>query len=92
MSSRVDISDKIIHFTKGENEEEAFYNLCNIVDEGQILGTHEKIKGSYKCVCFSEAPITSLRDGLVNPAAYSRYSPFGILLEKSWLFDKGGDP
>jgi hypothetical protein len=28
----------------------------------------------------------------VNPSAYSRYSPFGILVEKQWIFEQGGRP
>jgi len=43
-------------------------------------------------VCFSEAPLKSLVNGLVNPAAYSRYSPFGIVFEKRWIFGQGGRP
>lgn len=50
------------------------------------------IRGGYSCVCFSEAPLASLEHGLVNPSVYSRYSPFGIMFEKSWLFAYGGRP
>jgi hypothetical protein len=92
MSTRRDISDRLIHFTSGKNDEEAFQRLCKILKEKCILGTSEKIKGGYKCVCFSEAPLTSLKDGLINPDAYSRYSPFGIIFEKHWIFEQGGRP
>ncbi len=92
MSTRRDVSDKLIHFTSGENEEEAFHSLCKIVKEGRILGTSEKIKGGYKCVCFTEAPLTSLKDGLVNPDSYSRYFPFGIIFSKRLIFKLGGRP
>ena len=92
MSNRRDISDKLTHWTSGENEEEAFQRLCKIVKEVRILGTSEKIKGGYKCVCLSEAPLTSLKDGLVNPDAYSRYFPFGIIFEKLRIFKLGGRP
>ena len=92
MSNRRDVSDKLIHFTSGENEEEAFHRLCNSLKERRIIGTSEKIKGRYKCVSFSEAPLTSLRDGLVNPDAYSRYFPFGIIFEKRRIFELGGRP
>jgi hypothetical protein len=92
MSSRRDISDKIVHFTSGDSGEEAFQRLCNIIREMRILGTSEKIRGGYKCVCFSEAPLMSLPGGLVNPDAYSRYSPFGLVFDKSWIFAKGGRP
>jgi len=90
MSNRRDISDKLTHWTSGENEEEAFQRLCKIVKERLILGTSEKIKGEYKCVCFTEAPLTSLKDGLVNPDSYSRYSRFGIIFEKRHIFKLGG--
>jgi hypothetical protein len=92
MSKRRDISDKLVHFTSGESEEEAFQRLRNIMEERRILGTSEKIRGGYKCVCFTEAPLTILPGGLVNPDAYSRYRPFGIMVEKRWLFEKGGRP
>jgi len=92
MSSRRDISDKLVHFTSGDSWEEAFQRLCNIIREMRILGTSEKIRGEYKCVCFSEAPLMSLPGGLVNPDAYSRYSPFGLVFDKSWIFAKGGRP
>jgi hypothetical protein len=92
MSNRKDISDKLVHFTSGESLEIAFQRLCKIISDRRILGTNEKIKGAYKCVCFSEAPLRSLPGGLVNPDAYSRYSPFGIMFEKNWIFAKGGRP
>jgi len=92
ISSRRDISDWLIHFTKGDSHEEAFQRLCSIVRERRILGTSERIKGGYQCVCFSEAPLTSLQDGLVNPDAYSRYSPFGIIFGKRSIFAQGGRP
>jgi len=91
MSSRRDISNFLVHFTKGDNEE-AFQRLCSIINERLISATSKKIKGGYKCVCFTEAPLTSLRDGLVNPDAYSRYSPFGIIFGKRWIFKLGGRP
>ena len=92
MSNRRDVSDELIHWTSGENEEEAFQRLCKIMKERRILGTSEWIKGAYKCVCFSEAPLTSLKDGLVNPDSYSRYSPFGIIFKKRQIFKSGGRP
>lgn len=92
MSTRKDISYKLIHFTSGENEEKAYQCLCKIVKERCILGTSKRIKGNYNCVCFSEAPLTSLIDGLVNPDACSRYSLFGIMFEKRLIFKLGGRP
>lgn len=92
MTCPADISDKVVHFTRGDTWEDAFGALCEIVEAGQLIGSNGNIKGGYPCVCFSEAPLNSLPDGLVNPAAYSKYSPFGIIFEKSFLFQHGGRP
>jgi hypothetical protein len=89
---RTDISKYLIHFTKGTNLDNAFKILNKIIDEKKLRGTSTWIRGGYNCICFSEAPLTSLSDGLVNPDYYSKYSPFGILVEKKWLFEQGGRP
>ncbi len=89
---RPDISDKLIHFTKGDSVEEAFQNLQNIVAQRCLRGSSNFIRGGYTCVCFSEAPLEALGDGLVNPDYYSKYSPFGIMIRKEWLFEQGGRP
>jgi len=34
--------------------------------------------------------LSALTNGVVNPEYYSRYSPFGIMVHKQWLFDLGG--
>jgi hypothetical protein len=57
-----------------------------------LRGSSNRIRGGYNCVCFTEAPLPSLADGGVNPRAYARYSPFGILVSKTWLFAQGGRP
>lgn len=89
---RTDISDKLSHFTSGANDGEAFERLCAIVETGRLIGSDAMIRGRYRCVCFTEAPLVSLPDGLVNPDAYSRYRPFGLLFDKSWVFAQGGRP
>jgi hypothetical protein len=89
---RDDISDHLIHFTKGASWSEAFENLCSIVAEGHLRGSCTLIKGKYSCVCFSEAPPTALPNGLVNPNYYSKYSPFGVMVSKQWLYAQGGRP
>lgn len=89
---RPDISDKLVHFTSGSSYDDAFDDLRQIIAERRLIGSGDKIRDNYQCVCFTEAPLTSLQYGLVKPSAYSRYSPFGLLLEKKWLFDQGGRP
>lgn len=90
--SRSDISPVLIHFTSGEDEDDAFVRLRKIIAERRLIAGSHRIKGAYNCVCFSEAPLTSLKSGLVNEANYSNYSPFGIIVSKKWLFDQGGRP
>jgi hypothetical protein len=92
MQVRPDISDKLIHFTSGDNEEDAFLRLCRIIHEQRLIGGNNKIRGSYRCVCFTEAPSHSLAHGFVNLAGFSRYSSFGVLFDKSWLYQQGGRP
>lgn len=90
--SRNDISDFLIHFTKGDSWETAFTCLQKIIAEQTLLGAGTMIRGGYPCVCFSEAPLAALQNGLINTGFYSQYSPFGVLLHKQWLFQHGGRP
>src|SRR5215472_3902451 len=90
--SRQDISEFLVHFTKGTDHEEAFTNLRKIIESRKLIAGSGYIKGNYRCVCFSEAPLANLADGLVNENYYSRYSPFGIVVSKAWLFNRGGRP
>lgn len=43
-------------------------------------------------MCFSEAPLAALEKGLLNGSAYSRYSPFGVLFNKSYIYAQGDRP
>jgi hypothetical protein len=90
--SRSDISTKVIHFTKGDDDRQAFNNLLSIIDKGRIVPGTGMIKGKYSCVCFTEAPLSSLSQGLVHAFASGRYKQFGIMFEKSHVFQLGGRP
>lgn len=85
------MSKYLIHFTSGASRSQAFDCFRTIVSECRLIGGDGMIRGGYQCVCFSEAPLW-LRNGLVNKDFYSRYSPFGILFERQWIFDQGGLP
>lgn len=89
---RTDISDNLVHFTSGETDNEAFDRLVQIVNQRTLIGGTGMIRGAYRCVCFTEAPLASLPGGLVNPDAYSRYKPFGIMFTKAHVFALGGRP
>ncbi|QDO84495.1 hypothetical protein FM037_16395 [Shewanella psychropiezotolerans] len=89
---REDMSDFLIHFTKGEDIEAAYQNLRSIIDQSVVYGSNAKIRDGSNCVCFSEAPISSLKSGLLNPFFYSPYSPFGIITTKEHIYGQGGRP
>jgi hypothetical protein len=92
MRSRPDISDRVVHFTRGVDFEDAFANLKSIIDDRKLVGSGTKIRGAHSCVCFTEAPIDFLPNGLVSPESFARYSLFGITVAKDWLFRRGGRP
>lgn len=92
MSGRPDISDKVIHFTKAATYEDALGVLLAIIGGGRLFGGTGMIRGGYRCVCFTEAPLPAVAGGLVNADSFTRYSPFGLMFEKSWIYEQGGRP
>ena len=90
---RDDLSDKLIHLTRGESDQSAANNFLSILQSKTLKGGTSCIKGKYQCVCFSEAPVGKLSYILANPSVHGmRYKPFGIMVSKEWLFLKGGRP
>jgi len=90
---RDDVSNKLIHLTRGDTDQAAAERFISIVESRKLLGGTGCIKGGYQCVCFSEAPLSKLAFILANPMAHGmRYKPFGVMLDKSWLFERGGRP
>jgi hypothetical protein len=101
---RDDVSNKLVHLTKGNSTEtslhrsEACIILIKIMTEKTLNGDIGCIKGKHKCVCFSEAPIskfsyllykTGISEGDLNNF---QYQPYGVMVDKKWLFSKGGRP
>src|SRR5712691_5760683 len=90
---RGDLSKRLIHLTKGDNQDDAVSSFFRIIREGRLLGGSGFIRGGFSCVCFSEAPIAVLSQILANPSVHGiRYAPFGVMVSKEWLFQKGGRP
>ena len=90
--NRDDLSSKLIHLTKGtwDNAADVF---VKILKEKRLLGSARDIRDQSKCICFSEAPIAKLSYILAERSALEfRYAPFGIMVDKTWLFEKGGRP
>lgn len=82
---RADLSDWLIHFTKGRNDE-AYKKLVSILREG--------IKGYGRPICFTESPIIEFSKLFKLFSAYPnpRFAPFGIAIRKEKLFELGGRP
>lgn len=72
--------------------------LEKIAADGFLQGSDGYIKGGYKCVCFMETPITEvasifrLAEETAPLGMRPRYAPYGIALQKEWLFARGGRP
>ena len=83
---RVDLSTTLVHWIKGDTDEDAFEIMCKIVNDHCLRGGSGYIKGGYECVCFTETPHT------IFHAENNRYRHFGVSVSKRWLFSQGGRP
>ena len=83
---RIDLSDSLIHWTKGEDYQSAFDVLLAIIYENRLLAGCGDIKGQYYCVCFTETP----KD--VFHLVKGKYKPFGICIPKDHVYSLGGRP
>jgi len=89
---RDDLSNKLIHLTKGSYGE-ASNIFLEILNSKKLLGSNADIRGKSTVICFSETPINKLGYILAQPNAHNfRYAPFGIMFEKAYLFKKGARP
>jgi hypothetical protein len=90
--SRPDLTDSVIHFIRAPTDAEAWGILINIVREGKLRGGSGLIKGGYVCVCFAELSRSLAAIGFTNAAGNSRYTRYGVMVPKDWLFAQGGRP
>ena len=90
--NRDDLSNKLIHFTKGDSAQ-AVDNFRSILDSEKLRGGTGFIKGGFKCVCFTESPIGKFSHVLTDPKLFKfPYAPLGVMVDKKWLFERGGRP
>ena len=92
MATRFDISDNLIHFTRGNSINDAFTVLRTIIAERRLIAGNGMIKGGYRCVCFTEAPLMAFRRDFVSRIPFTRYFQFGLLFSKTWVYEHGGRP
>jgi len=57
---RGDLSNRLIHLTRGNTEAEATETFVRIFREGRLRSGNGFIRGGYRCICFSEAPVAVL--------------------------------
>ena len=89
---RDDLSNKLIHLTKGDDLS-AEAALLSILEQRKLIGGTGAIEGGYKCVCFSESPISKLGTLFASEMALKvRYRPYGVMVDKEWLYQQGGRP
>src|SRR5262249_34326656 len=93
ISGRDDVTDELVHFVKGDDDSAAFNVLRSILYEHRLIGGSGFIKGEYKCICFTEAPLRKIGPTVAQAERQGRrYRPFGILVPKKWLYTQGGRP
>lgn len=89
---RDDLSNKLIHFTKG-TVEEATISIYSILHQKKLISGSGNIMGDFKCICFTESPIAKFSYVLSNSGVFEfPYAPLGIMVDKIWLFKQGGRP
>jgi hypothetical protein len=93
--NQADISGHLIHLTKGSGPRDcvgAFWRLQSIINDRALHGGTGYVRGKYPCVCLSEAPLRVLARCLTNQSGYTCYSPFGVIFDKRWVCEAGGEP
>lgn len=105
--ARLDITDWVIHWTKSrmldQTSECPLDVLKCILQLGYLKpsfaprrsvtirkGQTNTIQGSYPAVCFTDQPLSSFTKSCRTLS--SRYSPYGVALDKRNLFEYGGRP
>src|SRR6478736_4770701 len=90
--SRPDLTDSYIHFIRPSSDAEAYKILRQIGRDQALRGRSGLIKGAYTCVCFADLSLSLAKIGFVNAGGNSRYTRFGVMVPKAWLFAQGGRP
>ena len=90
---RTDLSTKLIHLTRTVDGMSADKRFAKILSDKALLGSDKDVRGGFTVVAFTEAPISMLANVLANVEKQNmRYAPLGFMLDKQWLYERGGRP
>ncbi|HML76615.1 MAG TPA: hypothetical protein PKB02_19140 [Anaerohalosphaeraceae bacterium] len=90
---RDDVSCNLVHLVRDHSSKKAEDVFMEILNSKTFKGGTGCIRDKFNCVCFSEAPISKLGQVLALPGVHGmRYKPFGFMVSKEWLYEKGGRP
>ncbi len=85
---RPDLSNKLIHFTKGNNDDEAFENLYSILTDKCIIATKANKLNKSHIVCLTETPLNIIIEhGFTNHTGYTNYRKFGLMFNKEDIYN-----
>jgi hypothetical protein len=95
-NNRSDITNSLVHLTKGNDEESGLDILCKILSSEKIIGSGNGgfVKGPHPAACFTETPLSALKhfaseEGKPEDA---RYSYYGVAVSKHAAFSQGARP
>ena len=86
---REDLSNRLIHLTRDFEGISGKDRFLSILGSKKINGGE---RNGSRCVCFSEAPISSLGRIIASKNQQIRYSPYGFMFAKKYLFELGARP
>lgn len=67
--------------------------LKKIFESKKLIAGNGKIKGGHKCICFAESPISHIAEVIARGQKKKmKYGPYGIMFDKSKIFELGGRP
>jgi len=93
---RSDMTVRATHLTKGEDDDTAFNNLWSIVVSKQLNGGNGFVVGNDRVCCFQDVPLLAIAENLRYEkdikVGQTRYSAFGIRVNKWMLYNKNGRP
>jgi len=85
---RIDLSHYLVHWTKGETDEDAYQTLLKICSDESIKGTNGPgVYGHDKVICFTETPAKLFHSG-----KNGKLKQFGVSISKHEIFNLGGLP